>query len=509
MSDGITKQCSCADETGKRLHSKCPKLRRSDGKWHPTHGSWAYQLELPPHLATGARRRLRRVPAAAVNDRTTAENERDHAKTLLLLAGDDKLLADEIATLLQGIPTGVPLPERDQLARRLRAGVPAGCEITVADYLTRWITERIMDDNTRSGYAGHIRNYLIPYLGEIRLDKLNVGHLETMFNKIIARNAEIDAARTSDDIRVRAGVKGVRTVSAATMQRIRATLRKALNDAIRKYRYIEFNPARHVDLPTAEQAKARLWTEARVREWRKTGIVPYPVMVWTPDQAAEFLDHAEEHDPVAYPIYAFILRRGPRRGESIGIARPQIELDIPRPVATITHQITTHGYNPVYKKVKSRHGDRIVALDSDTVADLRNYNILRAHWEETLGDAWPETVAVQTPRAGGGYKTIYVDLYFRQPDGSAWHPQGIGDRFERLVRDSGLPPVSIHDGRHGAATYAKAGGATMEDIKEQLGHSTIAITVDIYTSILAETEQANAEATATVLSSRRKRKQPA
>ncbi|MGC4851862.1 tyrosine-type recombinase/integrase [Micromonospora sp. DT4] len=504
MTVGITKECYCTDETGKRLNSKCPKLRRSDGKWHADHGRWRYQLELPKNPKTGKRRMLRRAPAAD-NSRTAAINERDHAKTLLQLAGDDKNLADEIAVLLLDVPEHTPLPDRETLARKVGAGIPVGFEITVADYLTRWIEDRIMDEHTRSGYAGHIRNYLIPYLGDLRLDRLNTGHVTAMFKKVIARNTEIDAAKNSDDIRIRASVKGIKPISAATMHRIRATLRKALNDAIGKHRYISHNAAKLAELPAAEQAKARPWTDAHVREWQATGIVPYPVMVWTPDQAAAFLDYAEEHDPILYPVYAFVLRRGPRRGEAVGITKTQIDLDSPKPAATITHQITTHDYKPVYKRVKSRHGDRVVALDSDTVADFRNYNILRAHWQETLGDTWPATVMVTTLGEGGGYKTIRVDPYFRQPDGSAWHPDYVSERFERLIRDAGLPPVSIHDGRHGAATYAKLAGAEMEDIKEQLGHSTIQITADIYTSILQETDQTNAENTALVLSSKRKK----
>ncbi|GHJ50615.1 site-specific integrase [Catellatospora sp. TT07R-123] len=499
----INKWCTCKDTNGKRLNARCPGLRRSDGKWHTTHGTWIYQLELP-RTRDNKRRQLRRSPAAS-NSRDAAVAERDHAKNLLMLAGDDTLLADEIATMLQAVPSGTPLPDRDTVARRVRAGIPANVSITVADYLTRWITERVMDDNTRSGYDGHIRNYLIPHLGKIRLDRLNVTHLDEMYAKIVARNVEIDAARTSPDRLVRASVKGKKPIGAATMTRIRATLRKALNDAIRKYRYIEFNPARHVELPTAEQAKARLWTDARVREWRKTGIVPYPVMVWTPDQAAAYLDYTEEHDPELYPLYAFVLRRGPRRGEAVGISRPQIDLD--EASATITHQIATHKYRPIYKPVKTRTGDRVLALDSDTIDDFQTYNILRAHWEETAGPAWPRTVPVTTPVDGGGYKTIYVDLYFRQPDGSAWHPDTVSERFERNVRKADLPPVGIHDGRHGAATYAKAGGAKMEDIKEQLGHSTIAITADIYTSLLRELERATAENTANVLKRRRRVKQ--
>jgi hypothetical protein len=43
----IIKKCSCRDETGTRLGSWCPELRRPDGGLAAGHGRWGYQLELP------------------------------------------------------------------------------------------------------------------------------------------------------------------------------------------------------------------------------------------------------------------------------------------------------------------------------------------------------------------------------------------------------------------------------------------------------------------------------
>lgn len=85
------------------------------------------------------------------------------------------------------------------------------------------------------------------------------------------------------------------------MQRIRATLRKALNDAIRTHRLIEFNPAAHLELPSAEASRARVWTTAAVRQWRDTGLRPGKVMVWTPEQVGALLDHAENRTTPCIP----------------------------------------------------------------------------------------------------------------------------------------------------------------------------------------------------------------
>jgi hypothetical protein len=75
------------------------------------------------------------------------------------------------------------------------------------------------------------------------------------------------------------------------MQRIRETLRTALNDAIRE-KLITSNAAKWVQLPAASRPKPVIWTPERVEHWRRTGQVPSPVMVWTAEQTGAFLDHA-------------------------------------------------------------------------------------------------------------------------------------------------------------------------------------------------------------------------
>ena len=78
MSTGTTyKQCGCRDAaTGKPLGRKCPKLRRGNG-WNPDHGTWYYQLELPPR-ADGTRRPPLRKGGFAT--KTDADAELDRAR---------------------------------------------------------------------------------------------------------------------------------------------------------------------------------------------------------------------------------------------------------------------------------------------------------------------------------------------------------------------------------------------------------------------------------------------
>jgi integrase len=467
---------------GKRLGAKCPKLRRGNG-WNPHHGTWAYQLELPPN-ATGKRRQLRR---SGFDTREEAIAERDHARTLLALAGKDPAITGQVADLLHACTRGQPLPDTDTVTRRVRAGIPVHTDTTVAEYLTMWISNRKgLSPATLRSYQDHIRMYFTPTIGDIPLQELKTAHVQEIFTGIDTRNKQITAARTSPDPAIRATVTGVRPVTPASQHRIRATLRKALNDAIRKHRMIEHNPADHVELASGAPPKPKLWTTTAVTRWRTTGTRPSPVMVWTPDQAGAFLDHAETHDLALYPLLTLVTHRGLRRGEACGLR--DIDVDLDTGTLTITEQRTTVGYETVTKTVKTRAGERVIPLATDTITVLRAYRARRHTWKLATGTDWPNS-----------------GLFFVRPDGHPWHPMTVTQRFDKLITTSGLPPVRFHDLRHGAATLMLGAGATLKEIQETLGHASFTITADVYTSVLEDLQRTTAEAT-TKLIPRRPRK---
>ncbi|KPH96886.1 integrase family protein [Actinobacteria bacterium OK006] len=59
---------------------------------------------------------------------------------------------------------------------------------------------------------------------------------------------------------------------------------------------------------------------------------------------------------------------------------------------------------------------------------------------------------------------------------------------------SGLPPVRLHDGRHGAGSQAFAAGVAPKVIQAMLGHSSLRMTMDTYTSIMPGLEEDDEDA---------------
>ena len=82
---------------------------------------------------------------------------------------------------------------------------------------------------------------------------------------------------------------------------------------------------------------------------------------------------------------------------------------------------------------KTRAGQRLVFLDSETA------RLLRAH---------RETQELEKAFAGGAWQDD--DLVFCQGDGRPWNPDFVSKRFKRLAAQAGVPLIKPHEARHSA-----------------------------------------------------------
>jgi integrase len=87
---------------------------------------------------------------------------------------------------------------------------------------------------------------------------------------------------------------------------------------------------------------------------------------------------------------------------------------------------------------------------------------------------------------------------FRHADGRPVRADWLTRWFRRRVDELGLPPVRLHDLRHGAAGLAGAAGVDLKVIQHDLGHSSAVITAE-YEVVFRERAQAAVHATAALL----------
>ena len=85
-------------------------------------------------------------------------------------------------------------------------------------------------------------------------------------------------------------------------------------------------------------------------------------------------------------------------------------------------------------------------------------------------------------RAGTAWQS--GDWCFTNEIGRPWRPDTMTCTFKRRSKAVGLPPTNILGLRHAHATALLRACAHPKVVQERLGHSSIAVTMDVYSSVL-------------------------
>ncbi|MGB8381794.1 MAG: site-specific integrase, partial [Dermatophilaceae bacterium] len=311
-------------------------------------------------------------------------------------------------------------------------------DITMADYLNRWLTgKHALRPKTATLYGELAHNYLIPHLGRVRLLDLRAHHLDRMY-----------AAITTG--------KSGRPLSPSTIRRIHGVLRSALNTAVKR-RLIPYNPADHIELAPENPQRPKEWTAT---------------------ECQRFLTVCADDRLIA--LYHLMIVTGMRRGEAVGLRWEDVDLD--GEYLQVVQQITDVNGRSVLGTPKSRKGDRLVQLDGDTVAVLRRHRDRQDAERRAWGSAWQDS----------GY-------VFTREDGSALRPEYVTRHFAHLSRRASLRPIRLHDLRHTSASLALDAGVDLKVVSDRLGHSQIGVTADLYAHVNRRLGKAASEQIAATL----------
>ena len=315
---------------------------------------------------------------------------------------------------------GAPLPALEDVRRRLGLGQDPGTPgTTVAEWLDTWLAAkaRTKRASTVRGYESDIRVHIKPVIGDLPLERLNAGHVEAVL----------------------AAVPG----EAGTRHRVLATLRGAMNAAVRQ-RKIMFSPCAGIELEPESPPEAQRWT---------------------PAQAAQFIE-ATATDPMGLMFRVMVLS-GCRRAELCGFRWAFADLEVPYrdpetgeghmgAVLTVKRTILQLG-GKLHEEptAKTRVGDRLVFLDDATASLLREHRKDQLRQRMAAGPAWQDN-----------------DLVFCRPDGRPWNPDNVSKRFQRLAERAGLPKVKLHEGGRHTANSLMYDAEVREDIvMRQVGHA--------------------------------------
>jgi integrase len=323
---------------------------------------------------------------------------------------------------------------RKEVAEKLKAlqrDQAAGLQLTsdqwtVNSFLLTWLEQTVKRQNrprTYQKYAADLHRHILPVLGDIPLTKLNPDHVQAMLHGILEQG------------------RSPRTVS-----NVRAVLRRALNQALRRG-YVLRNVATLVDAP-------------RTTTFR---ITPLDL-----PQARRLLAVVAGHRLEA--LYRLAISLGMRRGEVCGLRWQDV--DLAAATLTIHGSLQRFGGRLQWTAPKTAASVRTLALPPVLVALLRRHQA-QQEAERAAADDWEDSPYV-----------------FVSQRGTPMDPDNVVRHFKTALRKADLPlQTRFHDLRHSCATLLIAQGVHLSVIKDILGHTQISTTADFYGHVLPNTQR--------------------
>ncbi|WP_240431372.1 site-specific integrase [Mycobacterium kyogaense] len=316
---------------------------------------------------------------------------------------------------------------------RLDAGAPVkDASSTVADWLAHWRATTLAasdrKETTRALYESLSRRHLEPApFGNITLDKLKPSDIEAL---VLSMRSKTKPA-TAD------GVEPPRALSDSTIRQTYTVLRAGLDGAVRDG-LLARNPAAQVRRPGVERREARHLDSDAV-----TAVL-----------------HAAE--PSRYhAALILIASTGLRKGEALALSWDRV--DLKTGVLRVAQTISRVNGRLAISEPKTDRSRRTVPLSPAVVALLRKHRVAQNTERLRAANQWQDSGLVFTTELGGP-----VD------------PRNLLRVIEVAAKAAGVSEIGVHTLRHSAAVAWLESGVHIKAVADLLGHSSIAITGDVY-----------------------------
>lgn len=231
-------------------------------------------------------------------------------------------------------------------------------------------------------------------------------------------------------------------LSPQTVSSIHAILLSALDNAVR-WNLIARNVVSLVSAPHIERHEA---------------------IVLNAEEAKKLLEIVKGNRMFAIILIA--VTTGLRRGEILSLHWNDINL---QDGTLYAHRTMNRfaGYGFVENDSKTKSSRRKITLPEVVVDALVEHKSMQDNRRENAGPKWVER-----------------NLVFCNATGNYIQPGYVRIRFHELIAKVGLPAMRFHDLRHSAATILLIMGVHPKVVQELLGHSSIAITMNVYSHLL-------------------------
>lgn len=310
-------------------------------------------------------------------------------------------------------------------------------QTTFGEWLDRWLTaykKPQLKPGTYESYETLIRVHIKPALGEIPMAKLQANMLQSFYNQKLEKGR----------------AHGEGGLSTRSVRYLHAIIREALQQAV-KEGLLARNVADATSPPTVKNKQMRPLTE---------------------EELQAFFAVAKEDR--LFAAYVLAVTTGLRRGELLGLCWDCVDLE--HGVITVRRQLMALKSGLVLEETtKTKSGRRSITLTDDAIRELKAYRKRQAQEKLLLGEAYQDN-----------------GLVFCKEDGTPLRPEEFTRRFQRWLEKAGLPKARLHDLRHTHASLLLARGVHPKIVQERLGHSSITITLDLYSHLTPGLQEAAA-----------------
>jgi integrase len=310
----------------------------------------------------------------------------------------------------------------DEIRERLDAGAPIkDATMTLAAWLDDWTTKALPASDRKQATVDLYATIARKHLVPV------------------LGSRPLDRIRPSD-VEALIVAKREAGLAPSTVRTIYTVLRGALDVAVRDG-LLRRNPATAVKRPTVDRRDAAYLTV----------------------EDAQLLLEEMRGDRLE-PLFRLMLATGLRRGEALALHWRDVDLDAGMLRVRWTLTRTSRGLQLGEPKTdKSR---RAVPLPRSAVETLKGHRARQEDERRTASDTWREH-----------------GLVFTTEIGTPLEPRNVLRRFEQLAERAGLNGVHLHTLRHSAASFLLAAGTHTKVVQEHLGHSSYAITADVYSHV--------------------------
>ena len=294
---------------------------------------------------------------------------------------------------------------------------------TVAEYLTYWLNNVAkfrVRDTTYEGYEYLIRMYLVPVFGKYRLGRLQASDVRRGFHRLKLTcqccsqgKDELRRDRAEELAKRLAGrpprknarkIEGARCCAMTPPQCCRSVLSDGTIRAAHRLLRTALQDAVSVDNILVENVARNLRLNYRYRPRFEA---------WSASEARSFLRVADQHRLGALFTAALLL--GVRRGEALGLAWADVDLD--RGVLRVRQALQRAGGVLRLGPVKSDGSARFVAMPMPCVEAFRRHRERQDAERVAAGAKWHES-----------------GLVFTTPIGTPMEPANVNKIFAGLLR---------------------------------------------------------------------------